>query len=532
MRKARGVRESEEGRWPPHGLQKGPGGKNKMAEESLNGRILSLLAAERSLYGHGSAAVIDHRLGKSKGYVRRLLRGEIGLQVEMLDRLLEVLEVDPVDFLTRAVGTRLVPTRLLRRLERQHAAGRGRPLLDRVMLTRLERWVAQLPPTPPDHELSTPRPRRPTTAAAHELARLEERLFCEPESGAEAIGRRFVECWMVVHRQARVPAGDRLLLARWLGLVGSAQRLREDFHGAAVCLRLALDLLTAPPTTGSPAAKVEVLQRLASLLVCQGDLAVAELLLHQAMECAVLGSSVSVSPALGMVCSPLLGRLLVQGGGLALRRGEPRRARQVLTAGLAHLGTEGGVACPWGFTAELGRVRALLQESVAEPVVDWRPIEHALERARQSSPFRRGADHPYTGHRSADEQGPGRWSLHRLEGLVAWRRRDWATAEKALRVAAVGWRQEGWQVDEMLTHLDLAEVLWRTARFEGLRRHLGRCFDWIEPLRHAPASLEALRNLTRATLTGDVEPVLLSRVRLAIERECGDSSYWVQGWMP
>lgn len=482
--------------------------------ESLAERILHQLAIERSLHGHGSAVVIDHRMGKSAGYVRRLLKGEIGLQVDVLGRLLDVLEVDAADFFTHAVGTQLVPTRVLRRIERRHAPGLGSPLLDRVTLGRIERWVAGRPTiASAAAPAGTPR-LGADPGAGEELARWEAQLFSTPEDGARQIARQFVKLWEAACKDSTVSANGCRELARWLGLVGSAERLGGSFHGAARCLRLALGLLAGCDAAGDPAAEAETLDRSAGLLAAVGEPEVAEQMLHRAVEGAVLGGSPKV-------VAGLLGRLLVRRGMLALRRrafGDARTSFEAASAYLADLGPETTPqAWPWRFSAARGRARALAEGAASAPGMSWRPVEHVLTEARQH-------------HRS--QQGPGWWSLLQLEGRVALGQGDLDGAERALRAAATGFGRGHRPLDEILARLDLAVVLWQAGRHGALRRELARSLGWMDQLRHTPGAQDALRALARATLTGEVGPRLLRRARQAIEDEAGERSLLVGGWMP
>ena len=238
-------------------------GESPLGRHGLAERVLDLLAAERSFHGHGSAAVIDHKLGKAEGYVGRLLRRDVGLQIDVLGQLLDVMEVDPADFFTRAVGTRLVPARVLRRVERKNPMGEGRPLLDRAELTQLERWVAGLPPIFGEGGAVKTETKGQGQGQGQgddtEWLRLEERLFSEPEAGALEIRRLFVKRWEAACLQGTVSADERAELGRLLGLLGSAERLRQSLHESAICLRLALELLAGAGRDDVPMAEILLL---------------------------------------------------------------------------------------------------------------------------------------------------------------------------------------------------------------------------------------------------------------------------------
>lgn len=100
-----------------------------MVPKEMTQRVLQELAAERASHGHGEATRLDRRMNKARGYLGRIIRGDLGLHVETLFEALEVLDVDPADFFGRVTGVRVSPERLLRRLER-HAPSDGSSVLD------------------------------------------------------------------------------------------------------------------------------------------------------------------------------------------------------------------------------------------------------------------------------------------------------------------------------------------------------------------------------------------------------------------
>ena len=496
----------------------------ELGQPSFLTRVLHLLAEERRFHGHGKAVKIDRRVGRRGGYVGRVLRGEVGLQVEMLGNILDALEIDAADFLTRVVGTRLEPARVLRRLERKNPRGQGRAPLDCGMLTRLERWVGALAPasSAPSSASSSAASegeaidaKGPGTGSAEELARLAERLFSEPEATADEIRRRFVNRWEVLCHRDTITADERVDLARWLGLLGSVERIGQSFHEAALCLRLALELLGGVERAGQARGEAELLRHGASLLASQGEPEVAKLMLRQAIDHGILGGVAVVGPGPGDPV-PLMGQLLIQQGGLALRQGDPTRARDAFEAGLAYLPSEAAVGWTWRFTAELGLAQALFAVVESEPGRDPQPVQQALGRARQAHRTRRG---------------PGWWSLYHQAGLVAGHRGDDAAAEKALRTACDGFARGPHKIDQILAHLDLGALLWRTGQHEALRKALACSFIWLNKLRPYPEVCRALHLLARATLTGEVEPAQLRHARVTIARDCGGTSVLARGWM-
>ncbi len=123
-----------------------------MEPKKLNGRLIRLLARERALHGHGFAADIDRRLGKSEGNLGRVLRGEIGLQTEMMFRVLDALEIDAAAFFATLTGTQRDPLRCLDRLARCLKKTSGAPFipLPQTFQQQLDAWL-EGQETPPTH---------------------------------------------------------------------------------------------------------------------------------------------------------------------------------------------------------------------------------------------------------------------------------------------------------------------------------------------------------------------------------------------
>lgn len=473
----------------------------------LSQRILTLLAEERSLHGHGNAALIDHRLGKSQGYVRRLLRGEIGLQVDMLVRALDVLDVDPADFFTRAVGTGLVPLRVLRRLERlclDYDLGRG-ALLDRPLLRRLER-VATEPTasTAADAEVvteaeegNTPAGSRPPAGGSTDesLRRLDELCFSEPSAAAsralEQVERRLRR---LETKGGAAPAGERIGLARSLGVVASIERLESRFRAAASGLRIALDLLAG---TGSGLGEAEILQRSAYLVADQGDHAVAFEIVRQSGELRMLYRDL-----------PGLGQVLVQRAVLLGHRQEWALSMKTFTAALEYLQEDPWI---WRFSALQGLGIVAMKLGDLERASVWARRAAAAHRARR---------------------GQNWWRLMWLEGELARCRGDLRTAEQLLRRARDGFSTRSNPLDLAVVTLDLAQVLLMEDRVADVRALVAEMMGLLrQPLRHRMASA-ALHELARASLTGEVTQVLIRRIGHRLRRESRLGTALIQGWMP
>lgn len=95
----------------------------------LQRRLLAQLQLERRAHGHGRAAELDQRIGKSEGYIGRVLRGEIGLQTEQLFKMLDVFGVEPATFFAAVVGADFSPRQYLRHWARTLERTSGGPAL-------------------------------------------------------------------------------------------------------------------------------------------------------------------------------------------------------------------------------------------------------------------------------------------------------------------------------------------------------------------------------------------------------------------
>ena len=468
--------------------------------QALNRRILTLLAEERSLHGHGSAALIDHRLGKSEGYVGRLLRGEIGLQVEMLGLALEALDVDPAEFFTRAVGARLVPVRVLRRLERlclDRDGGRG-AFLDPSLLRRIERVAEELPDVAEAGGKGVGRHRvsqEAETELDQTLARLDEICFSEP---AAAVSRGLEQ---LERRLRRIEEGtlgrcsrERVQLARFLGVVASIERLESRYRSSAGGLRRALELLAG---TGYGVTEAEILQRATYLIADQGDHAVAFEVIRQAGELYVLHRYL-----------PGLGQVLIQRAVLHGQAEQWEMAHDSFKAGLEYLQDAPWI---WKFSAYQGLGIVELKMDRVEAAMVW---------ARRAA----------TEHRT--RRGQNWWRLQWLEGEIARCRGDLETAEQALRRARSGFSTRSNPLDVAVVTLDLAQVLLMGNRMLDVQALAAEMMGLLRQFQRHRMASAALHELARASLTGEVTLGLIRRIGRRLRKESSLGTSLIQGWMP
>ena len=436
-----------------------------MNPQELTRRVLQELAAERAVYGYGSIAAIDRRMGKGSGYLGRVLRGEVGLQVETLFQALEALDADLVTFFGRVVGAEVSPERLLRRLERQ-GGGRDVP----AVLDRCERLLAG----------GTADPGTPVPAAGEitaELARLDEERFSDPVETAKA--EAAVEA--AARRAARRRDPESLkLLARALGVLAPFYRLRARFAAAARCLRLALRL-SAPADLLE--VRADVLQRICYLLGDQGEYRVAAEVARLAFEAYALAEDGAGT-----------GRALVDRAIMLNRAGQPAAAAEAYEHSLKHLPEEAWVN-RFSVYQGLGWIHAGRGDLDA--------ARHYAERAAACHRTRQGQN----------------WSrLLWLQGEIAFAGGQPEVAQRALREARAGLVDHGNPFDVALVSLRLAKALFATGEVRQMQRLAAEMLCLLKPLGKHRIASAAVQEFARATLAGEVTLELLDRVFEQVKR--------------
>ena len=446
-----------------------------MKPKDMTRRILQTLAAERATHGHGAAAEIDYRLGKSKGYLGRVFRQEVGLQVETLFRTLDALEADPVDFFARVLGTRRNPERLLSRLERQLGAD-GPTFLHSVA----RRLSPHLRPTPQTQNSQTSA-NQVHNFQAHsnaledlrrDLARWDERRFSAPTEclePAESLLHRAAAAYFGSHGPA---AAKHLAYA--LGILGSLLRLRADFGASARCLRLALELSRQHRLVLS---RADLLQRAAYLIADQGEYRVALDVVYEASDI------YTQSHDLGGV-----GRSLVDRAVILFGTDEREAAIQCYTSSLEYLPESA-----WNnrFSAYQGLGWIHMEMDQLDAATHW------VTRAE-------------TAHRT--REGPNWWRLVWLRGEISLKSKELKNAETALRSARDAFIEHGNPFDIALISLQLAKALLLADRWTEMRKITAAMLGLLKPFQKNRIASAAIHELTRAALTGEVTVELLDRV--------------------
>lgn len=380
-----------------------------MNPTELTKQVLQELAEERASHGHGSAAGIDERMGKCEGYLGRVLRGEVKLQVQMLFEALEALDADAIDFFARALGVQVRPEHLLRRLERG-AASEGATILDRIELAvageQVEVWVPAEEPGAHPGELPGL------------LARLDELRFSEPGEALPLAERAVAGA---ARRIAAFPdLESRRLLARALGMLAAVYRIQARFALAARCLRLALTL-SAPRELGE--TRADLLQRTCYLLGDQGEYAIAAQVARQASDAFLLLNKPNE-----------IGRSLVDRAIMLNRAGDPKGAIEAYLSSLEYLPPQAWYNRCSVFGGLGGST--------------WRGD---LTRAGEWASRAVGA------HRT--REGQNWWRLIWLQGEIALQRSDLEAAESVLRAARRTFAEQDNPFDIAMISLRIAKTL-------------------------------------------------------------------------
>lgn len=445
--------------------------------------ILDLLAAERSAHGHGSAAEIDQKLGKSEGYLGRVLRGEIGLQLDTLGQVLDVLGVEPAEFFGRALGAATFSPQ--RMICRSRGALVGPPLsaATEEMLKRV-RVLIQNSAIGQSNVPDETRGHGELDEFHRQLERLDEIQFSDP-AAAMAQDRTILPA--IIDRAERLPDSDsHRLLARALGISSSIDRRAAHFRSAVAKLDLAFSL---NQQVQSLVGRAELVHWGAYLVADQGEYSAALELAKQASD-------------LHMQCHDLpgVGKTLLQRAAFRYYLRDFEGAEQNYEAGLLYMPDS---AWRWRIAAYQGLGFVHLEQG-------------DLVSAR------RCADRATAEHRT--RQGPNWWKLLWLQGELGMREGNWGTAERFFDQARMGFYRQENPFEVALISLRLAKIYLRTARLEDIRRLASEMMGLLYPLNKHPVAFSALHEFTRAALTGNVTHTLLDEIFADLEQSARDRS--------
>ncbi len=437
-----------------------------MKPKELARRVLEELAAERASHGYGRAAAIDRRMNKGRGYLGRVLRGEVSLHVDTLFEALEAVEADPADFFARTVGARVRPDRLLRRLERQ-GGGEGSAVLDRC-----ERLLAGGMVEAEDAAEVEPS----VIELEAELVRLDEERFSNP-AGAEKEAEAAVEA--AARRLARRPDKESHgLLARALGVMAPFYRAGARFATAARCLRLGLRLCAerAPSDRELQTVRADLLQRVCYLLGDQGDYRVAA-------EVARLAGDIYVL----LDHRPGIGKTLVDRAIMLNHSGQAEAAIEAYLNSEQYLPEDAWV---YRCSAYQGLGWIYAHRGALDEAQRWVEETAAAHKTRQ---------------------GLNWWRLVWLEGEIALDRGQLDDARRTLSKARTGFTDKGNPFDVALVSLRLAKALFLAGELRQMQALAAEMLCLLKPLEKHLIAGAAIQEFTRAALTGKVTAELLDR---------------------
>jgi len=444
-----------------------------MDPKKMNRRVLQELAQERASHGFGAAAAIDRRLGKSEGYLSRVLRGELGLHLGTLFQALEALGADPADFFGRAVGVRARPERLLRRFDR-----RIRRLPASVL--RVQRFVTgelEEESPPPGWKLLAPGKLR------NRLERLEERRFIDPRPVMEPAEELLVDTLRRAEHEGLEEAresGTLELLCGVLGLRASLYRAEAKFDLAARCLRIALELSLRDRLHR---VRPELLQRTCSLFADQNEYELAVELASQACEGFLLLHDLSG-----------VGKALVSRAIMHKYLGDSAAAVQAYEAALEYL------------SENARHYRVAAYQGLAWIHLDRGEMAHAEFLVGRAEDVMRIKD------------GPNWGKLIWLRGEIALRQGDAERAEEIFRSVRERFGELGNPFDLALISLRLARALLHSGKVEEVQRIASEMITLLHPLQGNKFAAAAIQEFTRAALTGQLNSDLLDRAGAEISR--------------
>lgn len=406
---------------------------------------------------------IDREHGLADYHLSRIVRGQVGLAVDKLFEVLELLGENAAGFFAEVLGPSEVNAlRLLEEIEAEH--------------------LRDVDPFPELGAGELPAPSRDEGAASPELeerlVRLDERRFVDPKAALPVALALWDE---LLERSTADPSRSTVeLLCRCLGAIGSMARTQAGgFSAAARCLRLALAHAKRHRLAG---AEADLLQRAAYLLSHKGRRQAAVMLALAAREEYLLaGNPVGV------------GKTLITLGRMQQPAGRPEQAARSFRAGLALIPAWDW----WGReTAHEGLAMAAL--STGRFLEAERELLMAIEVARQ---------HPSALLDHLAWIG-GEIALARGQNEEAAERFERARAEMGQRHPLEG---------GLLT-LRLAIAYLRLGRQDELRRLAADLVGLLKPLAREPLAVEILTEVARAVIAGEVREQLLQRAAVRLWR--------------
>ena len=444
-----------------------------MQTNELNRRLIRLLAHERALHGHGSAAAIDQQIGKSEGYLGRVLRGEIGLQTEMMFRVMDALEIDPTAFFATLTGLKRDPERCLDRLARGLADKSETPFI-RVPETfqrHLDGVLNGQPELPAEAA-----PSLDPSIWSERLQDLDAQRFVDPEAARDRLAQ-----WLPEILRSNGHAADehqRAVLVRALGIAASVERVAGRARYAVRYLRAALSM----ESSRSSPQFAELLQRGCYQMGDQGDYATALDLALQATDIYLQAGDLYG-----------VGRSLVDRAVMAFKVETPQATLDLYRAGLRYLPDQ----------AWQNRFAAL--QGMGMTHLNLGQVDEAERCARLAARV----------HRT--EKGLNWWRLVWLQAEVAFRQHDLPRAMRLYGDVREAFEAWGHALDAALLSLQMARVLVVSGKLQDMQHLAARTLSLLKPLRRHPIACAVLNDFARLALTGELSVQWIERLSARLE---------------
>ncbi len=442
----------------------------------------------------GGIAEIEEGVSCSQGYLNKLSSGTHEFKLDLFLRTLEVLELDPRAFFSRALG--IEPTLEDYLLELEDGAREDRAF---SRIARVSRQLEVAEPETPD-PAATADERHVAELAGCASREQHRRLRCTRKYRTRAFSRAYLEHLdslrydnavqaaklvekVATHLIPKLPGerDERLALqCLALGIFGSARRRKGRLADAARAFRLALELSRRAHLRAETAA---LLQRASYLLKDVGHFERSLSYLREALEIYVdLGSETGIA------------KTLVDRGMMLCYLGEYDTAVAVLEQALRRLDGSGQ-------TRNLFAVHQFLAYA-HEQLGDLDAAERQLETATTFG----GLEHGFF------------WSkLRWLQGTLALKRGAYRRSEELLRSAWQVLSDQEHPAQAALLSVDLVEALLAQERLEEACALATSMARLLESMRNNHLAKKAVYQLVRSGLDGKLTRQLLGKVRSQLQ---------------
>lgn len=414
------------------------------------------------------ASALDRRLGRSKGYVRRLLGGEVQFRVPTLFEIVDALGYEPGEFFLWVFGpTHLRADRFLEKLSRRAETP---PILRRVdpLLTLEEspRGARTL-----DEEESVGR-------LWPELHRLDRLSYSNPRQARQEMAALLPTLVEVIESHG----GPLELLTRCLGLCGVIEYSLMDYPAAACYLDRAL---RHARRRGDQAAEAETYRWCCRLAASQGDHHAALAFADRARDLAVLLHDL-----------PGIGHALLHQGLIRRRLRDLAEAVRHLQSALGYFGND-----DWP-------LRSLVFQALAMVHVDLDDLKKAKKLCRLAE------------REHLSKEGLRWWNKGWVRASIAQKENRLADAEADyVKLREVGESQHR-SLDAAMACVGLVKVYLRSGRdgeAAAVVRDMPELVARVRPVNQKAGQL--LDKLVREARSGKLTSIFLDRVA----EELGDA---------